>query len=55
MAQPAELLDSLALDFDSAPAAPDLRRMSARRALVVWIGLSLGGWGVLAALASLTL
>ena len=50
MGQPAELLDTLPLDFDDtlvdAPAQP----MSARRAIAVWVGLSLGGWGLVAAL-----
>ena len=55
MAQPAELLDALALDLDCAPAAADLRPISARLALTVWIGLSLGGWGVIAALVGLGL
>ena len=55
MGQPAELFDTLPLDFDDhlveAPAQP----MSARRALAVWVGLSLGGWGLVAALVSYTI
>jgi hypothetical protein len=53
MSQPAELLDTLPLDFDVARVEAPLRPISARRALVVWVGLSIGGWCMLAALISL--
>jgi hypothetical protein len=52
MSHPAEMIDGLALagDFE----APD-RPMSMRRALVVWVGLSVGGWGLVAAVLGLTI
>jgi hypothetical protein len=53
MAQPAELFDTLPLDFDTARVERPVRPISARRALAVWVGLSVGGWCVLAALISL--
>jgi hypothetical protein len=49
MSRPAELFDRLPLDFDSTRVETRDRPISARRAIAVWVGLSVGGWGVLAA------
>ena len=50
MGQSAQLLDTLPLDFDDTLVATPAQPISARRALAVWVGLSLGGWGLVAAL-----
>jgi hypothetical protein len=50
MSQPVEMMDGFVLADDyAAPGRP----MSMRRALVLWIGLSAGGWGLIAACISL--
>ena len=53
MSQPAEMVDSLPLDFEPAFVEADDQPMSARRALAVWVGISAGGWGIIAALVGL--
>ena len=53
MGQPAELLDVVPLDFEPVRDKADDCPMSARRALAVWVGLSAGGWGLVAALLGL--
>jgi len=54
MGQPAELFDTLPLDFDDTRIEAPAQPMSARRAIVVWVGLSLGGWCLVAALVGYT-
>jgi hypothetical protein len=54
MGQLAELADTLPLDFDDTLVEAPARPMSARRALAVWVGLSIGGWGLVAALIGYT-
>jgi hypothetical protein len=51
MAQPAELLDPMTLagDFDALCDEQDSRPYSMRKAIMVWVGLSAGAWGVIAA------
>jgi hypothetical protein len=50
MGQPAELLDTLPLDFDDTLAEAMAEPISARRAFALWVGLSLGGWSLVVAL-----
>jgi len=50
MGQPAELFDTLPLDFEDHRVAAPLRPMGAGRAFAVWVALSLGGWGLIAAI-----